>query len=237
MSFVKDDHSYTRGVGAVAAMDAVSSRRRRAAARGGRRMARKDAIMSRHTLGRIAQIDPGDGGGGSGGGGSTGGGTRPPPTRPPSRLPVRPIVGIALPPKTPIKVPIKPGIRDVIGPRLDLAVGVRGTRPIIADPIKTPGAPVVQVTPDAAPPPKEQVLPPPRPVITVVAQPGSPITGGGRPAPPPPPTFPGFAPEPEVDVEVSTPAAPVVPAKSSNSKLLLYAAIGIGAYWLLTRKG
>jgi uncharacterized membrane protein YgcG len=51
MSFVKDDHSFTRGVGAIAAMDASSPRRRLAAARASRMLARRDAILARSTLG------------------------------------------------------------------------------------------------------------------------------------------------------------------------------------------
>lgn len=99
MSFVKDDHSFTRGVGAVAAMDASSPRRRAAAAQAARKMARRDRIMSMRTLGALSfptgpstgvagphSIDVGWTGQGSGGlqtptgprgggGGSSGGGS------------------------------------------------------------------------------------------------------------------------------------------------------------------
>jgi hypothetical protein len=92
MSYTKDDHSYTRGVGAIAAMDAHSPARRIATARAAQIMARRDAIMARHTLGAIdtrggvdkPAVDPGGtggpaggSGGGAGAGGSPGGGRRP----------------------------------------------------------------------------------------------------------------------------------------------------------------
>lgn len=227
MSFVKDDHSYTRGVGAVASMDAGSSRRRTAAALGALRMARRDAVMARHTLGRISQTENG-GGGGSGGGGSTGGGgVRPPPLGPvrPSRPGVQP-----LPPKP---VPPKINIRDFATIR-NLAIGTRPDVRVVVDPVKLPGAQVVDVKPEPAPPPKDQVLPPPK-TVTIVASPGiAPLPP--KPAAPSGGGFPGFAPEPEIDVTVD--AQPVTaPPAAKKPNYLLYAALGIGAYWLLTRKG
>ncbi|MEO6382483.1 MAG: hypothetical protein ABIO35_10915 [Nitrobacter sp.] len=46
MSFVKDDYAHTRGVGAVAALDAASPRRRRAMAQVALKMARRDRLMA-----------------------------------------------------------------------------------------------------------------------------------------------------------------------------------------------
>lgn len=200
MSFVKDDHKYTRGVGAIAAMDAVSPARRRAAARGAVAMARRDSVMARHTLGRINNEE--QGGGGGGGGGST-----PTPPRPPGRPPIgRPPV-----------FPVKP--RPI---RNDLAI-----LPVKGIVVKDPGT----VLPPVVTPPIVTLPPPREPVKPLPGTPWTPPTIGPKPAPP---TFdmPQFDSMPDVELTVVEPA-PQAAARSSN--LLVYAVLGAGALWLLTR--
>ncbi len=231
MSFVKDDSAYTRGVGAVASMDAASPNRRRAAARAAVEMARRDGIMSRHTLGRISQTDTSDGGGGSGGGGgggTTGGGGRGP------VRPGRPGLGgrRPLPPKKPLPpkpVPPRFPIRDLSAIRNGkLQVKLPGA---VLEPVKggaadtKTGTPITQTAQPAAPT---------KPQVNVVAGGASTWVsgsgGGGKVAPEAPPDMPPDEPELPPDAPIQT-----APAKP-KSNLLMYAAIGIGAYWLLTRK-
>lgn len=203
MSFVKDDHSYTRGVGAVAAMDAVSGNRRRAAARGAVAMARRDRVMARHTLGRINQRDEGDGGGGTSPGLPT-----------PPRAPVRPpIVGkppvITIPPK-----PLPPRIRDF---------AVIPTKGIL---VKDPGS-VIPTAPTADG--GSVVVVPPKSTVTITPGAATPMPVPPRPTYTPP-SMPDFESMPDITIDTSAEPAP---AKKSN--VLLYAALGVGALWLLTR--
>jgi len=200
VSFVKDDHSYTRGVGAVAAMDAVSSKRRRAAAAGARVMARRDAVFARHTLGRINQ-EAGDGTGTGAGGGV--------PTKP--TIPVRPILTASA---------------NRLAQMKNAATLVKDPgAPLATDPIRTLPPPLPVYTPPApapTPPKNTGVVPP--------------LVGTSTPwVPPKPPTYtpPDMTIEEIPDVTIETAPEPP-PAKKSNS-FLLYAAIGAGALYLLTR--
>lgn len=203
MAFVKDDHSFTRGPGAIAAMDAASPARRLAAARAERALRVREAL----TQGAIET-------------GQEAAFSRPPP--PPPRPGTKPF-----PPRRPglVKLPVRPKGLD--------AGGRLGVRPEL---IKLPGT----------------VITPPKAGETKVTQTATPTTaptkqtvvvGGGSGTSWTAPASkagaamsvdnqpPDFAPEPE-----ETPAAAPAAAKPPSSKLLLYAAIGIGAWWLLTRK-
>jgi|GEM_PF-5724210 len=224
MAFVKDDHSYTRGAGAIAAMDAASPRRRIAMARADRALRVREAL----TQGAIDRGYEGDRPAGS---------SRPVPPRPPGpgRRPVMP--------RPPFTGGVRPtGVRaGVSGPRAEL-VKLPGT---VITPGAREGKPVQGATGTQAPseeikateppaPPK----PPPRQVI---------VSGGGggfMPVSPKPTAPPPWMPEisDELDVELEeAPAelAPQVspapaPAPKSSSKLPLYAGIALLAY-LLTR--
>lgn len=199
MSYGKDDHAHTRGVGAVAAFDGSPARQARARLVA-RALARRDAVMSRHALGRINQTE-GDGGGGAGSGG---------PSRPPP--PGRPLPPKPLPPR-PVRSTIKlPGTSVV-----DSVAPSRPTKPPVAPPLPAP----------------------PKPPATIVVGSGIvPIVSGGGPKATV--TMPDFEPSPDVDIIVDPVPAPAAPSTStstsSSSKLLLYAALGMGAWWLLTRK-
>jgi hypothetical protein len=207
--FVKDDHSYTRGVGAVASMDAASSARRRAAARAELEMARRDRIMSlgatwaarviptRMTTKSTSTIETGQESAFS----------RPPP----------------VPPKT-IPLPRRPRGLDAIGVKVKLPGSVMPTRAETKVSTVTTAPPASSST-AALPPTKAQVS------IVAGGSGTSWVSGASKASasapemdnPPPP-----FAPEPE-------PTAPSAPSPKTSSNLLMYAALGIGAIWLLTR--
>lgn len=231
MSFVKDDHDYTRGVGAVAAMDAVSSARRRAAARAAVEMARRDAVMSRHTLGRISQTSTN---GGGGGGTVTGGGGRPGTPRPPGRTPVFPPgrprpPGKPLPPKPvpPRPLPFRPRGLDVASVAIKEKLQVKSPGSVLPPPPPAPTKAdvVAEKTPVKAP-------------VTIVAGgSGTSWTSGAGAKTPVAPIDMG-PPMPEItDMPPEAPAPTSAPPTSKpKGGLLLYAALGIGAWWLLTRK-
>lgn len=217
MSFVKDDHSFTRGVGAIAATDAASPRRRMAAARAAVVMARRDAVMARSTLGRAPLITSpatgqfgirtlevdqfGRGAGGLKPHTPGGGGGGPTPTKPPGG-------------RRPIRVPVK--------------VSADGKL------TKFPGSVLTAPSDDRPLPPAPPLPAPPsattKPTVTIVAGGSSgPSGGGGRGGAAPPP------PEPFPDAEVmETEFAPEPTAAKPTNKLFLYAALGLGA-WLLLR--
>ncbi len=226
MSFVKDDHSFTRGVGAIAATDAASPRRRMAADRAALVLARRDAVMARSTLGRAPVItSPATGqfgirtlevdsfGRGAGGlkphtPGGTGGGRPMPPGRTPGgkgdRVPGRP--------------PTRP-LRDVDGKLT-----------------KFPGSVLTTPSDDRQPPPPPSkdadATKSTKPTVTIVggggggSSPGGGGGGGGR-ATPPPELFPDAG-------VMETEFAPEPTAAKPTNKLFLYAALGLGA-WLLLR--
>jgi hypothetical protein len=219
VSFVKDDHSFTRGVGAIAATDAASPRRRMAADRAALVLARRDAVMARSTLGRAPVItSPATGqfgirtlevdsfGRGAGGlkphtPGGTGGG------RPPGKTPGG--KGDRVPGK-----PTRP-LREVDGKLT-----------------KLPGSVLTAPSDDRRPPPTPSrdadATKSTKPTVMIVGGGGSsPGGGGGGRATPPPELFP--------DAEVmETEFAPEPTAAKPTNKLLLYAALGLGA-WLLLR--
>ncbi len=209
MSFVKDDHKFTRGVGAIAAMDAVSSKRRRAAARAGVAMARRDGIMSRHTLGRISQTETSEGGGtGPSGSSSSGGsgGTYVPPRTP---IPPRPTGTLPLPPKP-------------LPPRLPVRIGLRPDAVLV----KTPGS----IVPTAPTPDGGSVIVVPPKGSTIVVGPPAPSAPTTRPPITPMP-MPEFEETPDFSVVVDP-----VKAASSSSKYIVYGLIGLGALWFLKNR-
>jgi len=222
MAFVRDDHSYTRGAGAIAAIDAASPRRRIAIARADRALRLREAL----TQGAIDRGYEGDRPAGS---------SRPVPPRPPGpgRRPV--------PPRPPFTGGVRPtGVRaGVRGPRAEL-VKLPGT-------VITPGArggkPVQGSTGTQAPTEEIKATEPPRPPFSPPRQ--AIIAGGGggfMSVSPKPTTSPPWMPEieDELDVELEeAPAEPApqvspAPAPKSSSKLPLYAGIALLAY-LLTR--
>lgn len=210
MAFVKDDHSYTRGPGAIAAMDAASPARRIAAARAERALRLREVL----TQGAIET-------------GQEAAFSRPPPPPRPGkgrhpfpRPPHRPLPGK-------VKLPVRPKGLDVIGGRIDggkLTVKLPGS---VIEPPKTGGASATQTATPTTAPTKGS---------TVIIGGGSGTSwtapsskaGAAMSVDNPPPEF---APEPE-----EAPAQPAPAAKPASSKVLLYAALGIGAWWLLTRK-
>lgn len=222
MAFVQDDHSYTRGAGAIAAMDAASPRRRIAMARADRALHLREAL----TQGAIDRGYEGDQPTGS----------RPPaPPRPPGpgRRPVLP--------RPPFTGGVRPtGVRaGVRGPRADsvklpgsvIQPGARDGKPVQGSTGTQAPSEEIKATEPPAPP-----KPPPRQAI---------VSGGGggfMPVSPKPPAPPLRMPEisDELDVELeeapveSAPQAAPAPPPKSSSKLPLYAGIALLAY-LLTR--
>lgn len=269
MSFVRDDHSWTRGVGAIAATDQTSSRRRIAAGRAGRMMAARDSVMARHALGRISTVDdPG----------------RPQPEAPifntPGRPP-RPAPPTATPPpagSTPSAPPMPSGplpaagqcsadgkaiwdtagywrrlrvgevcattgtatvdtrvhVPNVTGWCIDAAgkIAARPAGKVTACPIGTaPSAPPNRRQPDVLPPaaPAPASAPP-------TTQPKPPVisAGNGTSASGPvaaPSDTPPTEPLPKLPDEASQ-----SPGSAPKGKVLVYAALGVGALWLLSRK-
>lgn len=207
MAFVKDDHGYTRGPGAIAAMDATSPARRLAAARAERALRVREAL----TQGAIET-------------GQEAAFSRPPPR------PARPRPG-----KLPIhRLPFRP--KDIAGGKLSVPVRpgmVKLPGSVITPPKAGEVTPTQTATPTSAP-----ISAPTKAPVTIVAG-GSGtswVSGAAAktPAAPVDNQPPPWAPEPEPEQAVAT--APAAPAKKPSSKILLYAALGIGAWWLLTRK-
>jgi len=203
MSFVKDDHAFTRGVGAVASMDAASPRRRLAAARAARQLARRDAVMALGAMRAGMQPtyapDP-----------------TPDPTPPPSR---RGRPSTMMPPRA-RKVPSRPTMMPGI--------------------IKYPGS-AIPIAPTA----------PTAPSTTVIGggsgtswtAPSSPGIGVPSPDSPATDASPDLTTTDSASPDLTTPAAPdattpasTTPAPASSNKLLMYAAIGVAAWWFLLRK-
>jgi len=219
MAFVKDDHSYTRGAGAIAAMDAASPRRRIAMARADRALRLREAL----TQGAIDRGYEGDRPAGS---------SRPVPPRPPGpgRRPVMP--------RPPFTGGVRPtGVRaGVRGPRAEL-VKLPGT---VITPGAREGKPVQGATGTQAPSEEIKVTEPPAPPKPpprhVIVSGGG---GGGFMPVSPKPSAPPLR-MPEIDVELEeAPAEPAPQAAPSlapktSSKLPLYAGIALLAY-LLTR--
>lgn len=227
MSFVKDDSSRSRGVGAIASIDMGSPRRRLAAARAGRALAQRDAVMARSTLGRVPLLtSPATGTygttlkqptGPSGGGGAppvvtvgekwsptTTKSYTPPPASPPAPLRSTKLPGSVATAET------KNGRTTVVNG--SGSVDVKPTAPLKSD----------------APPSKTTT-------VIVGGGGGAPWTGVG-PAAPAPMVVPPLDPMPELpdDGELAPSTAPTKPKTSGNT--LMYAALGIGALWLLTRE-
>ena len=198
--FVKDNYSYTRGVGAVAAMDAVSPTRRKAASKSALAMARRDALMAMSAMradgtapklsvssGKSVPIETGQ-------------------ESAFSRTPTVPKV---------LLVPTKPAV----APELVKLPGTTITPPKPGDTTPTQG-----IVSTAAPP---QTTPTPAPTTTIV-------TGGSGTS--------WVAPQRKLQ-PVAMPAMQAVEVpesmasgQGSSNKTLLYIALGIGAWWLLTRK-
>jgi hypothetical protein len=207
--FVKDNYSYTRGVGAVAAMDAVSPVRRRAAEQAARASARRDVVLAMGAMrsdGTARSIDEP---------------IRPPrPTRPPGTPPPRPTTSPLL---AAANTRLTSGGRKSAPAEL---IKLPGT--VITPPTGGETAPTQSAVPTAAP-----VQPPPvRPDVTITA-------GGGTSWTAPPraeltSTLPG-APEVDADLVVAPPAQATHAPPTSTKKLAVYAAIGIGVLWYLTR--
>jgi hypothetical protein len=206
--YVKDDHSYTRGAGAIAAMDAVSPARRRAMARAERALAVRELL----TAGAISET------------GQEAAFSRPAPKPPIRPFPGRPRPGKPLPPGRPFR-PAK-GVDS----RFELKQ-IKSPGSVIGPSKATePKATISTISPTTT----STALPtPPKSPVTIVAGGSgaswtSPARAAAMPSDNPPPPW---APEPEDEA----PATAAAPPKTSG-KLLMYAAIGIGAWWLLTRK-
>lgn len=287
MSFVKDDHSFTRGVGAIAATDQVSSRRRIAADRAARALAVRDGMLARAALGAVPT------------GRRPPKGRRPPtprrvsePTTGPHGRPAPPIPtapsptaasAAAAPPPIPGQcsadgafiwraatatagahwerlrrgeacsglVAVTAAVR-VHAPTAGLCRTDAGK--IIVRPAGTecpPGSsPYILQRPTDLTKPPTTAPPTPTPLVVPPSSPptgggivtggggggGAPSGGGGSAAePPPPPDMPPIEPLPDLPGETAVgPVATQLPKPST--KLLVYAALGIGALWLLTRE-
>lgn len=226
MTFVRDDHAFSRGVGAVAATDAASSRRRVAQDRADRVMARRDAILATQTLGAIRQGSSVDasydqivGPGRTGGGG-------------------RGVAAVGV---------VRPGTVVLPGAGVPTVPG-RGGKP----PETRPGRslPTTLLLP-ASMAPVVQVIPASSSTGAGGSSGGSTSSsgsgrGGGTLAPWAPPSGgASVAPGVEldmtpVDVELVEPAteaaATPAPPKAKNNRTLMYAALGIGALLLLSRR-
>lgn len=206
MAFVKDDHSYTRGPGAIAAMDASSPARRLAAARAERALRMRE-ILTQGAIetGQEAAFSR----------------PAPPPPRP------RPPGGKPLPPRRPL--PFRPKGLDVVGGKIavpsKLTVKLPGS--VITPPSPGEVKPTQTATPTTAPTKGQTVIVGGGSGTSWTAPPRAPVAMPDN-APP------AWAPEPEEASPMTT--APAAPEKKPPSKLLLYAALGIGAWWLLTRK-
>jgi hypothetical protein len=212
VSFVKDDYGHTRGVGAIASMDAASPARRRAAARAAVEMARRDAVMARHTLGRL---------------------TLPlfHSQRPAPRLVKAPIPAAWFQPNlapAPTRLPIRPGLDFSATTVQNLQIKSPGS--VLPPKTTAPTLPVDLLT-------KAVVTSTNKAPTTIVAG-GSSTWTAGKAAPaaanvgpiePLPEMPPDEPPLPALD-----PAAAPPPRKTSGN-LLLYAALGVGALWFLTR--
>lgn len=219
MAFVKDDHSYTRGAGAIAAMDAASPRRRIAMARADRALRVREAL----TQGAIDRGYEGDRPAGS---------SRPVPPRPPGpgRRPVLP--------HPPFTGGVRPtGVRaGVRGPRAEL-IKLPGT---VITPGAREGKPVQGSTGTQAPSGETKSTEPQPPSRHVIVSGGG--GGGFMPVSPKPAAPPLRMPEIEDELDVELDEAPAAPAPQaapapppkSSSKLPLYAGIALLAY-LLTR--
>lgn len=239
MSFVKDNDNRTRGVGAIASMDAASPGRRLAAARQSQALARRDALMARSTLGRVALFtSPATGGTygartlevdhfGRGAGGlkqpsgpSGGGGAKSPPSgrTPPGKRKHSPVIGktgrtpvVSAAPSRPWSTPDdRKGVVMVKSPGsvIDSTTGAKGAGS--ATPAKT---------------------------TTIITGGGGGWSGGGtKPSIEPVPINISQESLPELPEEGFVDPAPPTTQPKASSNVLLYAALGIGAFWLLTRK-
>jgi hypothetical protein len=219
--FVRDGNKNTRGVGAIASMDAVSPNRRLAEARAARVLARRDAVMALRTLGATRTVARN---------------VVAPPTLKTTSTSTSTIetgqeAAFSRPPPPPGPVKIKLAQRPkgllVPGIRLDVKQPVIKLPGSVIEPPKTPTDQTKQGTTSTAAPAKA--------AVTIVA--GGPgaawVSGAPKPTAPQSPDNlpPAWAPEPD--------AAPTSPAKpKASGNMLLYAAIGVGLgiLWLESRK-
>lgn len=219
MSFVKDDHGYTRGVGAVAAMDAASPGRRLAAARAARELARRDRLMAASTLGRIRQDGEDRGGGGGGHPAPHGRGPQPRPGGPSSEDTARGPRGSGRP--THGKPPGHHGkphgkpARFGKGGLIDAGILVKSPGSVLDTGMnltkgsETKGAATKEPT-------------------RSYGGGGGGSSGGANVGP--------LEPLPLQPEEEETQPAPTVVPVQKPANLLLYAAVGVAGWWLLTRK-
>lgn len=230
MPYVRDKNANTRGAGAIAALDGIG-RKGGHAAHASRQLDRARAAAVMGALGKI-HMDDRDGPTTGGGGSPT---RRPVPTMRPGTItpttdkypgmrprapqphrPVPPRPGTMRPPPvvpsrprpmTPAG-PIIPGGRVIVPPRTRVQVGPPPTKPPI---------PVTTATP------------------TPASVPSSSSSGGGGGGTWTPPSSQA---EPDFDMPPAEEATPeVAPEASKKPNLLLFAAIGLGAFLLLRRKG
>ena len=241
MSFVKDDHAYTRGVGAVAAVDAASPTRRMAVARAAKVMARRDQLMSRSTLGKVMltsavhadKVGPGPTGGGIGGG-------RPIITKHPTVTGSGSGDSFQTYKPTTVKFPgatlagrasaAAAGLRQQLVPTISLPGATSWGRIPLPGAVSMPFSPVVPTTAATATDPSSGVS----------ADSGS---SGGGDSSMPDPTDPTSDPSATDDLTATDPTATdptadltVAPPATSSPNYLLYGALAVGAY-LLLRKG
>lgn len=222
MAFVRDDHSFTRGPGAIAAIDAVSSRRRRSMARAERALALREAL-TQGAIDRSQEDNRPSGPGGS----------RPP--RPP-----RPTGGRPTPTRPPFTGGGRPGVRSPLGVR----AGARGQASPLA--VKLPGS---VITPEAgggrpvqgatgSQTPATQVAPATTvPVTPIRVSPAVIVAAPGIAPIPQIKTKPTLPPMPwdakdEVEQDEAPEPTPEPAPPKTSSKLPLYAGLGLLALLL-----
>jgi hypothetical protein len=225
MAFVKDNDKETRGVGAIASMDATSPARRIAAARSAYELARRDRVMSMHTLGAIKQTT----------GTVTG---RVPAKRPAVVGPFATTAEIPRKSKPPLHVPPPLPRRafsttTTTDPRLSKQFSTLPKLPIATDAVfvKSPGS--VIAPPTGVAPVLTALPPPPKPVVAIVG--GGASTWSLASKLPAPADLPPMEPLPDLPDEAEVQLTPASAPKTKGN-LLMYAAIGAGVLWLLTRK-
>ena len=220
MPFVKDDHSYTRGPGAIAALDAASPKRRVAMARAERALRLREAL----TQGAISRGSDDD---------RPSGPTAPTTPRPPRPpRPTRPPGGRPVPPRSPLGV--RAGFRGPVVEQIKLP----GT---VITPEAGGGRPAQGATGSQAPVAVSSQTPVPASIVLPTSSPSKPVTIVAAP---------GIAPIPQVkaqamasrvmpwdadDQEGVLEPTPAPASPKTSSKLPLYAGIGLLVY-LLARK-
>jgi hypothetical protein len=213
VSYTRDRNRHTRGTGAIAALDGVSSTGRTEQRARAQTMARRDhrlALMARSAfrpmaMGMIREDRP-DRGGGQGGGGL--------PRPDPNQGGGGPVQG---PPVVYEPAPTPP---IVIRPPIN-------TGPIInKDPVYPGPKQFPDTTPGPLPMPYPDPIPPGGGVIIAEPRPKAPTGGGGTPPIINDPSFPSF---PELPGDETLPDDT---GMSSNTKWLLLGALALGGYLL-----